>query len=84
MNTKAAFNILSGTQVIHTRYGLCRVNGIIPDFGPIIQPITYKGRILLQYDSGCPDCPVTELWRTPFPYLATDYKRNLKMKGSDK
>ncbi len=78
MTTKQAFSVPVGTLIIHKRYGKAVVYDHIHNFGPAIIPTTPYGRYLLQQDSGMPDCPIHELWRTATPYLATDYKRNLQ------
>lgn len=78
MKTKIAFGLKKGEIVRHKRYGLSKVENIVPEFGPVIIPSTIYGRLLLKTDSGCPDCPINELWRTAFPYLVTDFKQNLK------
>lgn len=79
MTTKQAFAIPIGSIVIHKRYGKAIIYDHIHNFGPSIIPTTLYGRLLLQIDSGMPDCPINELWRTATPYLASDYKRNLQV-----
>lgn len=80
MTTKTALTLPINSYVYHKRYGKSQVVDILTNMGPVIIPATPQGRMILQLDSGCPECPYTELWRTGYRYLASDYKRNLKAK----
>ncbi len=69
MTTKDAFSLKKYTPVHHKWLGECIVVDRVFDFGPCIVPITPEGLASLTAASGTP--PGT-------PYLASDYKQNLK------
>lgn len=46
------FALTPQTDLLHKRYGIVRVENIIPDFGAVIQPHTEIGKKILAKDSG--------------------------------
>lgn len=74
MITKDAFKLKRYEPVFHNWLGECIVLEVIPDFGPMILPITPKGLEILYNVSGMPP---------GVPYLASDYKQRLKKFTAD-
>lgn len=84
MTTKDAWKLKPGEKVFHKWLGDCEVKEVLPAdnsggsvalFGVVIIPVTKEGLIKLNRASGMP-------YDTPF--LASDYKQNLKhiLRGS--
>ena len=69
MRTKDAFSLKKFAPVHHKQLGDCIVVGMVPDFGPLLLPITVEGLAWLEAASSMP--PGT-------PFLASDYKQMLK------
>lgn len=69
MTTKDVFSLKKFSPVHHKQFGDSIVVGMVPDFGPMILPITVEGLTALTWVSGMP--PGT-------PFLASDYKQCLK------
>ena len=69
MTTKDAFALKKYTPVLHKWLGHCIVIEIVPEFGPVILPITAEGLHALSEASGMPP---------GIPYLCSDYKQRLK------
>jgi len=69
MTTKQVSLLKKYDIVIHKQFGEACVKNVVPDFGPVILPLTKEGLLLLSSLSGMP--PGT-------PYLCSDYKQNLK------
>mgnify|MGYP007068352626 CR=1 FL=1 len=55
MKTKEVYELQKGDKINHKHYGICKVDSIIPDFGPCIIPESKEGLALLKYQSGMPD-----------------------------
>lgn len=70
MTTKDAFALKKYTPVFHKQLGECIVLEVVPDFGPVILPITAEGLSLLTAASGMP---------AGTPFMASDYKQMLKL-----
>lgn len=54
MKAKDIFNLKKGDRINHKHYGNCRIDSIIPEFGPCIIPESKEGQALLTYQSGMP------------------------------
>ena len=55
MKTVEIYSLQKGEKVMHKHYGICTVDGTIPDFGVKIIPDTKEGLDLLRSQTGMPD-----------------------------
>lgn len=55
MKSKEIYSLVKGEKVNHKHYGICMVDGIIPEFGVTIIPESQEGLALLKYQSGMPN-----------------------------
>ena len=49
---KDIYQLKCGDKINHKHYGVCEVKDVIPEFGPVIVPITKQGKELLSMQSG--------------------------------
>lgn len=62
MGAKEIYQLKKGEKINHKHYGICTVDGIIPDFGVKIVPDSTAGLLLLRSQSGMPDgTPLLEI-----------------------
>lgn len=54
MKSKDIYQLKKGEKINHTHFGICTVEGLIPDFGVTIIPDSLAGRMLLRAQSGMP------------------------------
>lgn len=55
MKSNQIFELKKGELINHKHYGICKVDGVIADFGVKIIPESVAGLTLLKYQSGMPD-----------------------------
>jgi hypothetical protein len=55
MKEKDIYQLKKGQKINHKYYGICTVDGIIPEFGVKIIPDSKEGRNLLTSQSGMPE-----------------------------
>lgn len=48
MKTKDIYQLKKGDKINHKHYGICLVEGTIPDFGVTIIPLSYEKQELLK------------------------------------
>ncbi|MCF8247280.1 MAG: hypothetical protein K9J37_19695 [Saprospiraceae bacterium] len=51
MKIKDFNNLRPSDRIEHKHYGHCAVQKFIPDFGPVIQPLTHEGKMKLYHHS---------------------------------
>lgn len=51
MKAKEIYSLKKGDKINHKHYGICEVQNIIPEFGPVIKPIEKEGKKLLKSQS---------------------------------
>lgn len=67
MKSPEIYSLKKGDKVSHKHYGICTVNGTIPDFGVKIIPDTKQGLDLLRSQTGMTDG--TPLLETTFSLI---------------
>lgn len=55
MKSEQIYSLKKGEKVNHKHYGICTVDGTIPEFGVKIIPDSKAGLLLLRNQSGMPD-----------------------------
>jgi hypothetical protein len=54
MKNKDIYSLRNGDKVSHKHYGVCVVDHVIEDFGPVLIPESREGQALLSYQTGMP------------------------------
>lgn len=72
MKTKDIYSLKEGEKINHKHYGICTVDGIMPQFGVRIIPDSKAGLWLLRSQSGMPDG--TPLLETSFRLITSRVK----------
>lgn len=52
MKTKEVYKLVIGDKVNHKKLGICMVQDVIPNFGPVLQPETEESKRALALQSG--------------------------------
>lgn len=73
MKIKDFKKLQPGEYIKHKRYGVSFIEDYINDFGPVIYPCTYNGKVLLYFDG-----KKVEIFKDlPFgaPFIEDDHKQ---------
>ena len=73
MKNKDFKNLKAGEYILHKRYGVSFIEDYIVDFGPVIYPCTYNGKVLLYFDAKTAE--IFKDYHLGAPFLENNHKQ---------